>query len=140
VTVADNLPARPGVAYAYANWGRWVADCPHPYCYDARALLPGQDGMICQQGHASEVQWPADADAIQALLACRPDPTTRNSRPGETAVDLMLENSAYGIPMVTAGELATSSFVLDVTGSDPAVRLLDEPLVLDTATQSQIGD
>ena len=29
-----------GVAYAEANWGRWLARCPRPLCTNALALDP----------------------------------------------------------------------------------------------------
>jgi hypothetical protein len=69
-------------ARAYVNHGRWIADCPFPYCANAMALEPRQ-GMFqcggqggCQQ--LAEVEWPADPDGIWEALSKRPVPGTRN--------------------------------------------------------------
>lgn len=41
-----------------------------------------------------------DRRVIEAILRARPDPTTRNWRPGETVGDLAVENRAHGCPVV----------------------------------------
>jgi hypothetical protein len=132
-----------GVAYARANWGRWVADCSRPFCLNAHKVAPGVGGMICDEcGHATEIRWPADTALIEELLLARPEPHTRNWHPGETALDLMFENVAHGIAHSTTPELgaAASRLVLDTAGDgDPVVRLLDEPLVIDAHPSLAIG-
>jgi hypothetical protein len=90
----------PGVTYAYANHGRWVADCSHAaYCDAAAHLDRFQDGFICECGRSTEVVWPAvDMVAgVERLLSMRPNPKNRNWRPGETLIDLMTENAIHGI-------------------------------------------
>lgn len=126
--------ARQGVAYARANWGRWVVDCPRPYCRDALTMPPGTPGMICPScGTRSDVVWPADAALIQELLLARPDVATRSWEPGETATGLLAENLAHGITHATRPELdaAASRLILDAGGDTPRLRLLDVPLVID---------
>lgn len=88
-----------GVAYAEANWGRWIARCPRPWCTNALALDVGQQGFICIGlggcGTAVDVIWPPDPQAIEAILAMRPVPRTQNWVPGETLEDLLAENAAH---------------------------------------------
>lgn len=71
-------------ALAYANWGRWVADCPVDGCHDARELAPGAAAMVCVNGHASTIRWPGDPASVAAITAAleeRPEPKTRNWLP-----------------------------------------------------------
>jgi hypothetical protein len=89
-----------GVAYAEANWGRWLARCPRPLCTNALALDPGQNLFVCTGlggcGIDAPVIWPADPQAIEAILEMRPVGRTRNWLPGETLEDLLAENAAHG--------------------------------------------
>lgn len=131
----------PGVAYARANAGRWVVDCPRQFCGSALKLNPG-DGFRCWEcGTSADVVWPADSAAIEQALMLRPNPGNRNWVPGESVLDLLLENLRHGIALVTSPELGASAspFVLDV-GSDgqPSVRLLDQPALIDS-TLTPIG-
>lgn len=91
--------ALPGVAYAEANCGRWIARCPRPYCTNALALEREQAGFVCEGGlacgMAAPLEWPADPDAIEAILLQRPVPTTRNWLPGETLQQLLEENAVH---------------------------------------------
>ena len=92
--------AAPTVA-AYANHGRWVVACEcggaqlasdHDlrfWCVDCRNASVG--------GAWRRVEWPADAAAIDATLAARPDAETRNWVVGETAFDLVRENVAHEV-------------------------------------------
>jgi hypothetical protein len=124
-----------GIAYAEANWGRWIARCPARGCYSARQLNPGE-GFICDDcGHIADVVWPPDTALIEHLLILRPDVTTRNWLPGETTDDLWLENIRHGVPLVAHPELGASAsrLVLDTSGGVVRMRLLDEPLVIDSA-------
>jgi hypothetical protein len=89
-----------GVAYAEANWGRWIARCIRPYCTNAVGLMPGQQLFICEGGpdacgQTADVMWPADPDAIETVLAMRPVRRTQNWLPGETVEDLLAENAAH---------------------------------------------
>jgi hypothetical protein len=72
-------------ARARVNHGRWITDCPRPYCANAMLLTPGQAAFHCAgEGGCrmvAEVEWPADADGIWAALLERPVPGTRNWYP-----------------------------------------------------------
>lgn len=93
-----DLPAVAGVARAYANWGRWVADCPHPYCDSALGVALGEAVFRCREcDTAADLVWPANVWDIATVLAMRPHPKTRNWVPGETLEDLVLENLAHGV-------------------------------------------
>ena len=88
-----------GVAYAEVNHGRWIARCPRPYCTNAMQVDRGQATFGCVAldgcGWIGELVWPADPDAIEALLAMRPVPGTRNWLPGETLAQLLAENVVH---------------------------------------------
>ena len=92
------LLAPDAVVHARVNWGRWVADCPNPYCRSALAGTPGQRYFACWEcGTGADVVWPDNVDHITYLLAMRPNPATRNWAPGETLAELLEENVAHGI-------------------------------------------
>ncbi len=99
-------------ARARVNHGRWIADCPRPYCPNAMRLDPGQGSFHCAGEGGCQllatVEWPADPDAIWAALAVRPVPSTRNWYPaghdeavklglphGQTPADLRDETRQY---------------------------------------------
>lgn len=88
-------------AYARANWGRWIADCPSPFCLSALAISPRgplADVFVCLDcGAEAEVIWPTNVREIERFLRIRPDPKTRNWEPGETLHDLLSENIAHGL-------------------------------------------
>lgn len=67
---------------AYVNHGRWVADCPRPYCGNALKLTPNQAVFECSGssgcGMVASINWPPDAQAIWDALMQRPVPATRN--------------------------------------------------------------
>jgi hypothetical protein len=138
------LLAVPGVAYARANWGRWVIDCPTPLCLDALSLPPGV-GFVCPSCDArADVVWPDPQTKalIEHLLMLRPDMTTQNWEPGESTTDLLLENLAHGISSVVHPEVGASAsrLVLDlVDAGAPRLRLLDEVAVIDTSDLVAIG-
>lgn len=99
---------RPAQARAYVNFGRWVADCPQD-CGAALKLDPGQTMFPCPECHSiSEVEWPADPDAIWEALEKRPAPKNRNWFPeghelairarlphGQTAAQLDAETAEH---------------------------------------------
>ncbi len=69
-------------ALAYVNHGRWVADCPRPFCGNAMALEANQPVFGCAGaggcGMAAVISWPTDAQEIWDALMRRPVPGTRN--------------------------------------------------------------
>jgi hypothetical protein len=93
---------------AYMYSGQWVADCCYPDCYNTQALISGAMWYhCCNCRHVAEVDWPVDAEQIDAALAIRPVPGTRNWAPaghrqaiqcgfpeGQTVADLVEETEA----------------------------------------------
>lgn len=70
-----------GMARAYVNYGRWVADCPVD-CGCALALQPGQAIFSCVECHTvTQIDWPGNPDEIWEALSKRPAPRTRNWYP-----------------------------------------------------------
>lgn len=90
-------------AVAYANHGRWVADCPNPTCSAAMLVEEGEPFMCGEcfnrdaGGAWRPVAWPKDADALDAELAERPGEANRNWRPGESLADLARESADHGV-------------------------------------------
>lgn len=83
---------------AHANWSQWIAVCPR--CPSAERLEPHQPLFACTFCEAvADVLWPSPemVYGIERLLMMRPDPSKRNWQPGETLVDLMIENGEHGI-------------------------------------------
>lgn len=96
-------PTRP-----YCEWGLWVARCPQEWCLGADHYGPGpntgrigglrDDRFTCPRcGTAVPVAWPTDRNAIMHVLMQRPMPETRNWQPGESVLDLIIENATHGI-------------------------------------------
>jgi hypothetical protein len=117
-----------GVAYAEANWGRWVARCVRPWCTNAIALELGQVEFLCiggpdACGYSTVVVWPPDPQAIEAILGMRPVRRTQNWSVGETLEDLLAENAAHGC---LPPEMLTAA---------PGER----PILLRTADQVAVG-
>lgn len=86
--------------YAYLNHGRWVCDCPE--CNSAEVVDPASTDFVCREqfggcGYRAKIQFPADLGAISDVTGVRPQ-VNRNWRPGETLVDLRLENAAHQLP------------------------------------------
>lgn len=96
-----SLPAPAGQSWVRANWGRWVADCPSPWCTSAMQVWPGQLHSRCRDCGTpiGPLVWPADPEGVEAILTMRPDEKTRNWEWGETVHDLLLENIAHGIAL-----------------------------------------
>jgi hypothetical protein len=65
-------------APVYVNWGRLVADCPRPHCGDASAVEPGQQSMMCVNGHPATLRWAADTPAVLAVLDERTSDKRKN--------------------------------------------------------------
>lgn len=108
------MPLLTTLARAYVNCGRWIADCPREHCTNAIALTPKQVQFFCEHEGGcrllTEVEWPADADAIWEVLKARPVPGTRNWAPaghrqaivcglplGQTVDALIAENREHGV-------------------------------------------
>ena len=93
--------AIPGLAYAEANWGRWICRCPAGMCTNAVQVSRRQANFACvgpgSCGWTSPIEWPTDPDGIEMLLRRRPDPVNRNWLPGETLEDLLTENVEHGL-------------------------------------------
>jgi hypothetical protein len=104
------------IARAYVNWGRWLADCPRDGCLYAFALKPGQERYECRTkngegcGAEATIEWPADAEQIDAELKRRPLQQTRNWFPrdhelavatnsphGQSVADLRAEAELHGV-------------------------------------------
>lgn len=110
--------AVPGVAYAEANWGRWIARCPAGLCTNAVQVHRWQQRFECAGtgacGWTAPMVWPADPEAIEVLLAVRPDPKTRNWLPGETLQHLLFENAQHDV--LPSHLLTESGSLLDTLG------------------------
>jgi hypothetical protein len=93
--------AVPGLAYAEANWGRWIARCPAGLCTNAVQITRWQQRFECAGGGScgwtSPIVWPQDPEAIEVLLAMRPDSRTRSWLPGETLQALLAENAEHDV-------------------------------------------
>lgn len=77
---------------AYANHGRWIAECPD--CSGAQMASPSDYRFMCNLcanvavgGAWRPVTWPEERDSIEALLIERPL-ANQNWTPGETLDDL----------------------------------------------------
>jgi hypothetical protein len=104
-----------GLVHARVNWGRWIADCPSPFCRSALAVAPGTPAFTCEDcGADGEIQWPDRVDDISRMLAFRPNPVNRNWEPGETVWDLMDENARHGIMGMWADMLGISGVMLEL--------------------------
>ncbi len=93
-------------AVAHVNAGRWIAACPQPGCGGAEYVNFADPRFFCcecrnagTKGVPVTVKVPSEKDraAIEAALIERPVPATRNWAPGETAKQLLAENTANGV-------------------------------------------
>lgn len=83
---------------AQANWGRWAVACGTGWCTNAWMPELGDETWRCGVcGLDTEIEWPPDPIAIEAILLMRPDPNTRNWVPGELLDDLVMQNAEHGI-------------------------------------------
>lgn len=86
-------PRQGATVYAYANHGRWVADCP---CYGAELVAPDEP-MVCGTcGRTHTVVFPDNFEQIDGLLEGRPK-VNRNWLIGEPLTQLQQENAAHGV-------------------------------------------
>lgn len=91
-------------ALARVDHGRWLADCPFDGCRSAQLVSPNDPRFFCPEclnaqvaGAFVAVEWPAEPEKVEALLARRPSPANRNWIPTETLADLRAENAANGV-------------------------------------------
>lgn len=87
---------------AVVNHGRWLTLCPFcPSAQEASAESHLFYCATCQNeaiGNAAiRVEWPDDADAVEATLLERPFRENRSWVTGETVADLVVENAANGV-------------------------------------------
>ena len=86
---------------AYANFSRWVCDCP--VCNSAELVKQfGQTArwaaFRCSAcGYAEPLAFPEEVEAIEVVLLLRPQAANRNWRPGETMQTLTIENVLHGV-------------------------------------------
>lgn len=83
---------------AYLNHGRWVADCPR--CNSSDLADRAKPEFVCRPeyqgcGLVAAIQFPEDYDDIMAVAAARSSPLNRNWRPGESVIDMRIENAAH---------------------------------------------
>jgi hypothetical protein len=97
--------------WAVVNHGRWIVECPFPYCGGAEEVTRGQSRFVCINcAYECDVRWDPESEKIWQALALRPVPQTRNWAPaghrqaitdgfpeGQTWRDLMDENVQYGV-------------------------------------------
>lgn len=79
--------------YAYANHGRWVADCP---CGGAELVVERAPLLCGSCGTTRPVVWPDNVKELETVLARRPK-LNQNWHPGEPVDLLKAENLARGI-------------------------------------------
>jgi hypothetical protein len=88
--------------YAYVNWSRWIARCPH--CGGREAVNPHKknEGFFCLScanymngGLPRPIIYPANYKDIEKELEKRPDPHKRNWRTGQTIENLKLETMLH---------------------------------------------
>lgn len=98
-----NLLARTGTALVYANFGRWVAECP---CSSATEFgAPGGPPVMAPAWHClecgdvTEAIWPTAEMmyGVERLLLLRRYRKNQNWYPGETLNDLQQENTLHGV-------------------------------------------
>jgi hypothetical protein len=101
-----DLPPLP----VFLSWGKWVAKCPRPGCFNAEQFGPTGQGDVggltgesfwCREmfggcGLRCPVAWPGNVDSIEFMVRSRPV-AARNWLPGETVEDLLRENLEHGL-------------------------------------------
>lgn len=89
-----------GTVRAHIHRDSWVVDCPH--CLGAMIVDDKEPIFWCVDCHNAgndgfpyKVDFPHQAE-VEALMAMRKNPQTRNWYPGETIVDLIEEQIEHG--------------------------------------------
>ena len=94
-------PIFDGTTVVYANYGRWVAECPVCPSAEHYGDQPFPGGLtlktfVCSNcGSEAEPKWPRNRKQIEAVLAERRLPHNRNWTPGETLEQLQAENELH---------------------------------------------
>lgn len=86
------IHAEPGAPIARVDHGRWTADCA---CGNGMSASREWNAALCIAGcgaQYSAVQFPADADAIELILAERTRDDRRHWLPCESLEDLITQN------------------------------------------------
>lgn len=86
--------------HAEVNHDRWIVQCAACNSATECSKLPKPDRYECEEpgcGAVYDVAWPADPDAIMAVLALRPDRSTRSWVHSEDVAALVGENIAHGV-------------------------------------------
>lgn len=101
------------IIQAYINHDRWIAECPckwaiivpRTFTHFVCGVLP--DGAISPSGcgYEAAVQYPSEADQIEAVLAVRERAGERNWNVNETLVDLRIQNAVLGVPSGLEGAI-----------------------------------
>lgn len=112
------------VGVAHASWSYWAIRCG--LCPNGISLQPFQKTAACNFCRVvNEVVWPTPemVFGVERLLMMRPDPSTRNWKPGETLGDLMRENAEHGIfDHLKTSELVATPGVSLMTVEDFQIR------------------
>ena len=108
-TDGDTLDAEPqpnaqGHVFAHINHGRWIVDCPGPFCHGSIVADSREPFFICVRCTSPEndyrpynVIFPRHRARIEAALGWRPDVRTRNWEAAETVPFLLRENRERGV-------------------------------------------
>jgi hypothetical protein len=83
--------------FAYANYSRWVVDCPDCRegqlgCKTDHRFMCSNCGNVAIGGLWRTVDWPDEAPEVEAALEVRP-PDNQNWFPEETVQDLITETA-----------------------------------------------
>lgn len=101
-----DIEGKPLVVFARINHGRWLADCPAPYCAGAEVVCTHDTRFFCEScgmdsfnGCYAEVIFPKGRlfKEIERMLLLRGWEKTRNWEPHETTIDLFAQNAEHGI-------------------------------------------
>lgn len=93
-------------AIARISGSCWIFDCPDPGCGGAEFANFDEPLFYCcacrnaawdHQPLKVEMPTAKHRGELEAVLLKRPDPATRNWRPGETVSDLKVENVTRGV-------------------------------------------
>jgi hypothetical protein len=84
-----------GALVMRVNHGRWLGDCVCGAGVGGHPAWPEARCFAC--GAVYTPSFPAEAEAIEAVLVARPAVDTRNWQPGESVATLEAENRARGL-------------------------------------------
>jgi hypothetical protein len=127
-----DLRRSPKIVVAYISGGRWIADCPR--CNGGiAAWRENPRGACLDCGTIYRVKFPSKAESERAIavLAERPDPTTRSwhVHERETVDDLVAENERYLVTEEAPTGAVAVDDVLRVLGRRAYEKLQAEGVV-----------